>query len=92
MNQSSAVTYDKYGRMNYSPELHANHGKPWITTDEKYLIENYAIDGPEQTSLALGRTIHTVMTRAYELRKMGRMHKPEIRIIHSRTSSSVATL
>lgn len=73
---SIPVTYDRYGRMNYHPEFHGKQGEPWTTTDEKYLIENYEILGPEQVSLAMERTIHTVMTRAYELRKAGRMSKP----------------
>ena len=68
-----AVQYDRYGRMRYHPDFHENHKKPWTNQDERYLIENYAKDGPEAVSLALGRTIHVVMTRAYELRKAGRM-------------------
>lgn len=67
------VTYDKYGRMNYHPEFHSNHGKPWTNQDTKYLIENYDKIGPEEISLTLERTIHTVMTRAYQLRKSGQM-------------------
>lgn len=70
------VTYDKYGRMNYHPEFHGNHGKPWTTTDQQFLIDNYELIGPEQVSFATERTIHTVMTRAYELRKRGIMAKP----------------
>jgi hypothetical protein len=67
------VTYDRYGRMNYHPDYHAKQKLPWTNQDEKYLIENYESDGPEAISFALERTIHTVMTRAYELRKKGRM-------------------
>lgn len=67
------ITYDKYGRMNYHPEYHANHKKPWSTEDSQYLIDNYDKVGPEEISLTLERTIHTVMTRAYELRKSGQM-------------------
>jgi len=40
------------------------------------LIERYELDGPEQVSFALGRTIHTVMAKAWELRKLGVMPKP----------------
>lgn len=69
------VTYDKYGRMNYHPDFHARQNTPWTTSDEKFLIENYASLGPEQISFALERTIHTVMTRAYRLRKQGLMPK-----------------
>lgn len=67
------VRYDVYGRMLYHPAYHENHLKPWTNKDERYLIENYAADGPEAVSLALGRTIHVVMTRACDLRREGRM-------------------
>lgn len=70
------VTYDAYGRMQYHPDFHPNHGTPWKITDQNYLIERYVLDGPEQVSFALGRTIHTVMAKAWELRKIGLMPKP----------------
>jgi predicted NAD-dependent protein-ADP-ribosyltransferase YbiA (DUF1768 family) len=72
------ITYDQYGRMQYHPEIHYNQGKVWLNSDEKYLIQYYEKDGPEQVSLALGRTVHTIMTRAYELRKKGIMPKRSI--------------
>ena len=78
------VTYDKYGRMNYHPDYHQNHGKPWKTTEQKYLIDNYVSMGPEQISLALERTIHVVMQKACELRKKGLMPKPTKIIHHKR--------
>ncbi|WP_254657346.1 hypothetical protein [Vibrio cidicii] len=62
--------------MNYHPDFHGNQGKPWITIDEQFLIDNYESMGPEQVSFALERTIHTVMTRVYQLRKKGLMSKP----------------
>ena len=70
------VTYDTYGRMKFHSDYHGREKTPWTTSDEKFLIENYAKIGPEQVSFALERTIHTIMTRAYELRKSGRMDKP----------------
>lgn len=86
MNASSLpVTYDKYGRMNYHPEFHAKQKLPWTTTDQRFLIDNYESMGPEATSLALERTIHTVMTRACKLRKSGAMPKATTRIIHARS-------
>lgn len=69
------VQYDREGRMKYHPDYHTKHQEPWTYVDEKYLIDNYAIDGPETVSFALGRTIHVVMTRAYQLRKEGKMAK-----------------
>lgn len=72
------ITYDRYGRMNYNPEFHYNQKKPWTIKDEKFLIEMYEKIGPDEISIYLGRTIHTVMTRAYELRKKGLMKKRSI--------------
>ena len=73
---SDPVTFDRQGRMNFHPDYHGKRYTAWTTGDEKFLIENYAAIGPEQVSLALERTIHTVMLRACELRKAGRMTKP----------------
>ncbi|ELA9367436.1 hypothetical protein QUN99_003326 [Vibrio parahaemolyticus] len=84
-NLTEDVTYDKYGRMNYHPAFHAKQGTPWTTTDQKFLIEHYVAMGPESISFALERTIHTVMTRAYELRKKGLMPKPKKQIHHKRS-------
>ena len=84
------ITYDKHGRMNYNPELHDRQGKPWTTTEQNYLISHYELIGPEQMSLALGRTIHTVMTRAYELRKKGLMPRPARRVMHARSGRGLA--
>ncbi len=78
------IEYDRYGRMRYHPEIHTNQGRPWLASDEKYLIEYYEKLGPEEVSLSLGRTIHTVMTRAYELRKKGQMSNRSINTKHSR--------
>jgi hypothetical protein len=75
-NNAIPVAYDAWGRMKFHPDYHGKQKTPWTTSDEKYLIENYEKDGPEQVSLALERTIHTVMGRACELRKAGRMIKP----------------
>ena len=78
------ITYDRYGRMQYHPELHAKHMLPWTTGDEKFLVENYEALGPEQISLALERTIHTVMTRVCKLRREGRMPKATEKKYHHR--------
>lgn len=67
------IKYDRYGRMQYHPDYHAKHGTPWLNSDQKYLIENYEKDGPESVSFELERTIHTVMAKAYQLRKDGIM-------------------
>jgi hypothetical protein len=82
------VVYDASGRMKFHPEYHGKQGTPWTTTDEKYLIENYETAGPEQVSLALERTINTVMGRACELRKAGRLVKPAKKTYSKRTRST----
>lgn len=87
VNGQIPVTYDAYGRMRFHPDYHGKQGTPWTTTDEKYLIENYEAIGPEQVSLALERTIHTVMGRACELRKLGRLTKPAKKTYAKRSRS-----
>jgi hypothetical protein len=67
------ILYDRNGRIKYNSDLHANHNKPWLSQDEKYLIEMYEKIGPDKVALALERTIGTVMDRACELRKKGLM-------------------
>ncbi|WP_347990303.1 hypothetical protein [Methylomonas sp. AM2-LC] len=74
-------------RMKFHPLFHSKQKQAWTTTDQKYLIENYHIDGPEHVSLVLERTIHTVMQRAFELRKKGIMSKPEKRSYSKRIRS-----
>ncbi len=87
-NHEIPVTYDAYGRMQYHPDFHPNHGKAWKTTEQSYLIERYELDGPEQVSFALGRTIHTVMEKAYVLRKSGVMPKATQVTHHRRVQRS----
>lgn len=84
MHTTTPITYDNSGRMRYHPAYHPNHGRAWTTADEQYLIECYDALGPEALSFALGRTIHTVMTRAYALRKQGRLATPTSRRYHRR--------
>lgn len=85
MTNSTPVTYDAYGRMNYNPDFHCKQKQPWTTTDQQYLIDNYVVDGPEAVNLALERTIHTVMQRACELRKKGLMAQPTKKSHHKRS-------
>lgn len=80
-------SYDPFGRMRYHPAFHPNHKKPWTILDQKYLIENYVSDGPEEISFALGRTINTIMERVCALRKKGVMPKSGKIVRHERTSS-----
>jgi len=84
------VTYDKYGRMNYHPDYHDKNKQPWMAADQKFLIDNYYLMGPEQVSFALGRTIHTIMTRAYKLRKSGSLVKQNTRHKRCREDATAA--
>jgi len=87
------ITFDKWGRMQYNPDYHPNHKKNWLMSDQKFLIENYESIGPEEVSFAIGRTIHTVMAKAWELRKKGLMapaQPPGKRKIHTRIRATGA--
>ncbi len=75
---SNPVEYDKLGRMKYNPDFHPRHKKPWCYSDELYLIDRYTLDGPEDVSMVLGRTIGVIMTRAHKLRKQGKMPKANL--------------
>jgi hypothetical protein len=83
----NSISFDPQGRMKYHPDFHGNQKLPWTVQDQKYLIENYDLLGPEQISLALERTINTVMRRACNLRKQGLMTKPAKRSNHKHTIS-----
>lgn len=72
-NRPAAPTFDRWGRMHYNPDFHRKRFKAWTTGDQRYLIERYELDGPNEVSLALERTVQSVMLRAYELRKKGLM-------------------
>lgn len=69
------IEYDSQKRMKYNPDFHPNHKKPWMVSDEKYLIENYVSMGVKHCSDALGRTVTVIATRVYQLRKEGKMPK-----------------
>jgi hypothetical protein len=86
------VRYDKTGKMLYHPQLHGKRWRPWTTSEQAFLIENYEHLGPEQVSLALERTMQTVMTRVYELRRAGQMPKPQRKIVHPRSSRGLNKL
>ena len=61
------ANYDRYGRMQYDPEIHENHGKAWSEDEVEYLKEWYSKLGPEEMSYSLGRTIQSVMMKASDL-------------------------
>lgn len=81
------IIYDNLGRMHFNPDFHGKHQAQWTTGDEKFLIENYYVIGPEQISFALERTIKSVMQRAFELRQKGELKRPAVVSNHARTSN-----
>lgn len=78
VSKNKNISYDKLGRMRYHPDFHPNQGKTWLLKDQQFLIEYYEKLGPDEISLVLGRTIHSVMMRASDLRKKGLMPKRTI--------------
>lgn len=83
----SQAVYDRYGRLQYNPEIHDNQFKRWNKEDVDYLITYYSAEGPDAVAFALGRTVQTVMQKAYELRKSGQMPLPQKRTYHKRVGS-----
>jgi len=84
MTEKERHARDRFGRLVYTPELFPKRGLPWTTLDQKYLIENYELLGPEAVSLALERPTVGVMQRVSELRKKGLMAYPKKRVCHKR--------
>ena len=65
------VKFNKLGRMLYHPDFHQRQHQHWTTHEQKFLLENYELLGPEEVSLTLERTIQSVMMRMTFLRKKG---------------------
>lgn len=73
------VKYDKWHRMQYDPEYHDNHNKPWTVNDLAFLCGQYKSMKKLDLSLALGRTHRTILSKASQLRKEGQFkHFEEI--------------
>jgi hypothetical protein len=58
-------------------DLTKNSFKGWTRSEINYLKEHYVSDGPEVIAIHLNRSLASVMTRAYMLRKDGDLEKPE---------------
>lgn len=80
----SNYSYDSQNRLQYTPDLHKNRGRPWSTHEESYVIGHYDLLGAEQMSFALERPITAICNRVYELRKAGKMKKPSKQSYHRR--------
>lgn len=70
-------TFDSTGRMQYHPEYHSAHKRPWTNKEEAEVIRLYYTVGAEELSFSLGRTIATVQRRACNLRKAGKLKRPQ---------------
>lgn len=64
-------TYDNRGRMNYHPEFHENHGKPFSQEELEYLCKYWESDDKDLIALALGRTEKTLHKKVRQLRQLG---------------------
>ncbi|MBY9078280.1 DNA-entry nuclease [Paenibacillus sp. HN-1] len=65
------ITYDCGGRMQYHPDFHFSHGKPFSQDDLEYLCTFYGIDDARTISFALGKTEHVCRVKYASLKKAG---------------------
>jgi hypothetical protein len=65
------ITYDSLGRMQYHPDFHPNHGKPFKLDEIIYICKYHQTDDIRSLSFAVGRTEHTVASKITSLRKDG---------------------
>jgi hypothetical protein len=70
-DKKDGITFDKQGRMQYHPDFHPNHGKPFSTSDLIYLCKYHKLDGPRGIGFALGKTEQTISVRLNDLRRDG---------------------
>lgn len=66
-----AISYDRFGRMAYHPDYHPNHGQRFTEEELEYLCKFFEADGADGIALALGRTVKTILHKAYQLKKDG---------------------
>lgn len=71
--KANPIEYDRLGRMRYNPIFHSRTGQQWTQSDLDYITQWYDKIGPDEISYALERTIKSVMTKATELKKKGKM-------------------
>lgn len=75
--------------MKFHPDFHARQNLPWLTSELQYLAQSYESLGPEVVSLALERTIQSVIQQVCKYRRAGLMLKASKRIHHKRSGSGV---
>lgn len=69
---SEKYEFDSQGRMQYNPDFHFSHGKPFTESDLEYMCKYYEIDGTKLMSLALGKTEMTIESKIRKLKKQNR--------------------
>lgn len=65
------LTYDSMGRIQYHPDFHFSHRKPFTEEELEYLCRFYEVDDSRTMAFALGRTEATVVAKVSELKKRG---------------------
>ena len=65
------INFDAQGRMNYHPDFHENHGKPFTDEEKEYIAKYYKTDGARKVSFALGRTEKAIMEKYSEMNRNG---------------------
>lgn len=75
------IKYDKYGRIEYDPELHSNTGKQWNKEDLDYLINWHGKIERKEMSLALERTEGSISFKVSQLKKKGIIKKSRTNIV-----------
>lgn len=68
--RKEGITFDKLGRMQYHPDFHDQHKKPFITSDNIYLCKYYEIDGARTIGFALGKTEASIANQICLLKKV----------------------
>jgi len=58
-------------RLRYNPEFHENHGKHFTKEDYIYMCSMWDFMKKADIAMALGRTLGTVLSKKYHLKKLG---------------------
>ncbi|TKH40310.1 DNA-entry nuclease [Paenibacillus polymyxa] len=74
INFDDGITYDKLGRMQYHPDFHPNHHKPFSREELIYLCKYWGVDDRRTMSYALGRTECTLSSKVTNLKKSGKFN------------------
>ncbi|MFC7443457.1 DNA-entry nuclease [Laceyella putida] len=70
-SSENEIRYDRFGRMEYHPDFHPNHKRPFSESDLEYLCKFWETDHRQTMAFALGRTEHTLGVKVASLKKRG---------------------